>query len=83
MIKLIIDTVIHGYTIHTIYGWSLHLLGACWDSVTNLILHLSRKPQTPPEETKQELQASQPESTPSETIELSVHTPIPNIYPQL
>lgn len=44
-IKLIIDTVIHGYAIHSIYGWSVHLLGAIWDSITHLILHLSRKPQ--------------------------------------
>lgn len=39
-IKLIIDTAIHGYALHTIYGWSLHLIGALWDSVTNLLLHL-------------------------------------------
>lgn len=43
-IKLIIDTVIHGYALHTVYGWSLYLLGAIWDSVTNLLLHLSKKP---------------------------------------
>ncbi|KYN13162.1 hypothetical protein ALC57_14657 [Trachymyrmex cornetzi] len=43
-VKLIIDTIIHGYAIHTIYGWSLHLIGALWDSVTNLIIHLSQKP---------------------------------------
>lgn len=40
-IKLIIDTVIHGYALHTIYGWSIHLAGALWDSVTNLLLHLA------------------------------------------
>lgn len=41
-IKLIIDTVIHGYALHSIYGWSIHLLGAIWSSVTNLLLHLGR-----------------------------------------
>lgn len=40
--KLIIDTVIHGYALHSIYGWSIHLLGAVWSSVTNLLLHLGR-----------------------------------------
>ncbi|XP_071653598.1 uncharacterized protein [Temnothorax longispinosus] len=40
--KLIIDTIIHGYALHTIYGWSIHLVGALWDSVTNLLLHLAR-----------------------------------------
>ncbi|KYN20692.1 hypothetical protein ALC57_06951 [Trachymyrmex cornetzi] len=28
LVKLIIDTTIHGYALHTVYGWSLHLLGA-------------------------------------------------------
>ncbi|XP_070516614.1 uncharacterized protein [Cardiocondyla obscurior] len=41
--KLIIDTVIHGYALHTIYGWSLHLIGAFWDSVTNLLIHLAQR----------------------------------------
>lgn len=41
-IKLIIDTVIHGYALHSIYGWSIHLLGAVWSSVTNLLLHLGQ-----------------------------------------
>ena len=41
-IKLIIDTIIHGYAIYTVFGWSLHLIGAIWDSVTNLLLHLGR-----------------------------------------
>lgn len=40
--KLIIDTIIHGYALHSVYGWSIHLLGAVWNSVTNLLLHLGR-----------------------------------------
>jgi len=39
-IKLITDTLIHGYALHTMYGWSLHLVAALWDSLTNLLLHL-------------------------------------------
>ena len=37
-IKLIIDTVIHRYAIHTVYGWTRisARIGAIWDSVTNL-----------------------------------------------
>lgn len=42
-IKLIIDTIIHGYALHSLYGWSLHLLGAIWSSVTNLLLYLGRR----------------------------------------
>lgn len=84
--KLIIDTVIHGYAIHTIYGWSLHMIGAFWDSVTNLILHLSRKPQkkqTSPEESRQMIPTPQPEPTSPEAIQHSVATPISNVYPHL
>ena len=39
-IKLIADNIINGYALHRLFGWSLHLLGAFWDSVTNLLLHL-------------------------------------------
>jgi len=44
LIKLVIDTVIHGYALHTVYGCSLHLLGALWSSLANLLLHLAREP---------------------------------------
>lgn len=47
-IKLLIDTIIHGYALHTVYGWSLYLIGAVWDSVTNLLLHLKRGVEKPP-----------------------------------
>lgn len=40
-VKLIADTVIHGYALHSIYGWSIHMLGALWRSVTHLLLHLA------------------------------------------
>ncbi|XP_072767883.1 uncharacterized protein [Anoplolepis gracilipes] len=40
IIKLIVDTIVNGYALHTVYGWSIHLLGAIWDSVTYLLLHL-------------------------------------------
>ena len=43
-IKLIVDTVIHGYALHSVYGWSLYLLAAVWNSLTNLLLYM--KPNT-------------------------------------
>ncbi|CAD6243041.1 GSCOCG00012645001-RA-CDS [Cotesia congregata] len=45
-VKLVADTVVHGYALHTVYGWSLCLLGAVWDSMTHLLLHLGRRQQT-------------------------------------
>jgi len=44
VIKLVIDTAIHGYALHTVYGCSLHLLGALWSSLTHLLIHLARGP---------------------------------------
>lgn len=44
IIKIIIDTAIHGYALHTAYGCSMHLLGALWSSITHLLLHLARPP---------------------------------------
>jgi len=39
LIKLIIDTIIHGYVLYSIYGWGIHLLTAIWSSVIYLLLH--------------------------------------------
>lgn len=41
--KLIIDSIIRGYALHAVYGWSLHLLGAIWSSITHLLLHLGTR----------------------------------------
>lgn len=47
-IKLILDTLVHGYALHTVYGWSIYLIGAIWDSLTHLLLHLgNKKPKNP------------------------------------
>ncbi|CAB0040880.1 unnamed protein product [Trichogramma brassicae] len=44
-IKLVVDTTIHSYALYTLYGWSIHLLGALWDSVTYLLLHIGQRRQ--------------------------------------
>lgn len=92
-IKLVIDTIIHGYAIHTIYGWSLHLLGAFWDSVTNLILHLSRKSKKEnTSKTKEEENLVTPQedtNTPKDitdkitSTEITISNQNSNLYPQL
>lgn len=62
VIKIIIDTAIHGYALHMAYGCSLHLLGAIWSSLTHLLLHLAH----PPAKKKKEKPAK-----PAETITMS------------
>lgn len=43
IIKLLVDTIIHGYAIYSLYGFSVHLIGAIWNSVTQLLLHLAHQ----------------------------------------
>ena len=42
-IKLIIDTIIRGYTLHAIYGFSIHIVGAIFSSITHLLIQLGNK----------------------------------------
>ena len=42
LIKLFLDTFVYGYALHTVYGWSMYLLGAIWDSLTQLLLYLGK-----------------------------------------
>jgi len=52
--KLIIDTIIHGYALHSVDGWSVHLLAAIWSSVTNLLLHTENRSRKEPTTTKED-----------------------------
>lgn len=49
LIKIVFDTLIHGYALHAAYGCSLHLLGAIWSSFTHLLLYLANSPQPQPD----------------------------------
>jgi hypothetical protein len=68
LIKLVVDTVIHGYALHSIYEWSIHLIGAIWASVTSLLLHLGRtpKPGDAKTGTAVEMEPIQPPNAPEE-----------------
>ena len=43
-LKYILNTLIHGYTLYSIYGASLKLLGAFWGTIANILVHLSQGP---------------------------------------
>lgn len=68
-IKAIIDILIHGYALHTIYGWSIHLIGAFFSSVTHLLMHLGTRPRphksldATPKHTTNAVVTAQPRST--------------------
>ena len=42
LIKFVLDTMIHGYVLYSLYGWSVHLIGALWNSFMHLLLHLGK-----------------------------------------
>ncbi|XP_076298672.1 uncharacterized protein LOC143217882 [Lasioglossum baleicum] len=48
-IKTILDTIIHGYQLHSIYGCGLTLCGAAWSSLTHLLIRRAdeRRNKTP------------------------------------
>ena len=41
IIKITVDIILQAYAIHSVYGWSLHLLGALWTSVTHFLISLA------------------------------------------
>ncbi|XP_070529907.1 uncharacterized protein [Cardiocondyla obscurior] len=74
-VKLILDTLVHGYALHTVYGWSLYLIGVIWDSLTQLLLHLGEKkrryekpsaPKMPEQENEKQMQNEPPTDEGSE-----------------
>lgn len=73
--KLIIDTLIHGYALHSIYGWSIHLIGAIWSSVTYLLLHLGRPNSAKEKENRQLEQVTTELFTPPTTQPLIIEQP--------
>ena len=74
LLKMFIDAIIRcytlrSYTLHSIFGWSMHLLGACFASITQMLLTLRRDED--PEERELEIMERQP-----------LHQPLPqNLYP--
>lgn len=43
-VKIVVDILLRGYTLHSIFGWAFHLLGAVWSSITNFMLYNQRTP---------------------------------------
>ena len=75
LIKLIVDTIIHGYALHSVYGWSLHLFGAIWSSVTQLLLHLAGPNEKDTPGRQKDWGAHLPVSNPHSTTEIQTLNP--------
>lgn len=41
--KTIVDVIMRGYTLYSVFGWSLHLLGALWSSVGQCLLYSAQQ----------------------------------------
>ncbi|KOC58953.1 hypothetical protein WH47_00965 [Habropoda laboriosa] len=78
IIKLILDTLINGYALHAVYGWSVHLLSAMWDSLAQFLIfrgtsgtppqHVGNQPpnESTPMTDEPTRSAISPESTPQQ-----------------
>lgn len=65
--KLVVISIIRGYALHSIYGWSIQLLGTIWSTITHLLLQLgSNRTQQRNDEADREASATemQPLSNP-------------------
>lgn len=54
VIKMIADTFLHCFALHQIYGLSIHLFAALWDSLASLFLHQRKRDNRKPEEENNE-----------------------------
>ncbi|KAL6418204.1 hypothetical protein ACFW04_012275 [Cataglyphis niger] len=64
--KLVIDSIIRGHAFHSVYGWTLHLLGAVWSSITHLLLQVGARGQPAPRK------QTDPETTIAESTPLTL-----------
>lgn len=70
-VRACVNTLIRGYALHSIYGWSMKLLGAVWSSITHLLISQDKaSKQTtdqdtgPKHDVKDENQSDQPKPPP-------------------
>lgn len=80
LVKLAIDTAIHGYALHSAYGCSLLLLGAIWSSLTNLLLHLARRPNS--RTTRETRNQNETTEDPEAGHRLQIMRPVEETVPQ-
>lgn len=80
-LKITIDTLLRGLMLHRIYGFSIHILGALFNSVTQFFLSLQRPLDIREEQELQEVIVERPVIPQHETIYLKTPPPIPSIPP--
>ncbi|KAL7291539.1 hypothetical protein TKK_0014795 [Trichogramma kaykai] len=42
VVKGIVSIILNGVALHRVYGWSIHLFGALWDSLAHFLLAVNR-----------------------------------------
>ena len=82
-VKLLIDTAIRGYTLHSIYGWSVHILGAIFASITALLRHLGTKDHAQTTTMQSEVEMQQMPTSPLIPEEVKIHPSVPQMYPNV
>ena len=46
-IKIIIDVIINGFLLHRVYGWSIHMMGAIWGTLTKCLILINKRSSKP------------------------------------
>lgn len=84
-VKLTLDTILHGYPLHSIYGCSCYLIGSLWDSLTQLLLLLGGKKTAKQEKTSTELQEVVRHNNPTDILSqlVTIEPPRAAVYRQL
>ena len=81
VVKMCTDTFIRGYTLHRIYGWSTHLVGAIFASITALLVHLGTRDEREEQQRDEEMGMIPATTDPHSNSGTVVQPKAPTIYP--
>ena len=81
VVKMCIDTFIRGYTLHRIYGCSIHLVGAIFASITALIVHLGTRDEREEQQRHEEMRMIPSTTDPHSNSGTVVQPKAPTMYP--
>lgn len=82
LVKLIIDTVIQAFALHSVYGCSGYMLGALWNSITQLLLQLEKQSKVKGLNSSESSSDLREVRSPNCTMKRQKNVPVPPPKPQ-
>ncbi|KOC71224.1 hypothetical protein WH47_06146 [Habropoda laboriosa] len=46
IIQVIVNTILNGIALYTVYGWSIHIITAIWSTLAHFCIFLKQRPNT-------------------------------------